>query len=63
MRASALDVLLKPVLPGDLRTLAERLLAASSAPRGGGGTTVCAALSAAAADRVEPKKSAPLGGA
>lgn len=63
MRASALDVLLKPVLPGDLRTLAERLLAASSAPRGGGGTTVCAGLSAAAADRVEPKKSAPLGGA
>ncbi|MGH8714394.1 MAG: ATP-binding protein [Casimicrobiaceae bacterium] len=44
MRASALDVLLKPVPPGELRALAERLLAAPPAPRHGGtGATACAA--------------------
>jgi CheY-like chemotaxis protein len=31
MRSTAPDVLLKPVLPGELRSLAERLLAASAA--------------------------------
>ena len=35
MRSTAADVLLKPVLPGDLRLLAERILGASARPKGG----------------------------
>ena len=36
MRSTAPDVLLKPVLPGELRMLAERLLAASHPGNGDG---------------------------
>jgi hypothetical protein len=42
MRSTAGDVLLKPVLPADLRLLAERILGASARLKGG--TTAAVAL-------------------